>query len=369
MPDFSRGINQLMFALAGGPRRELEARAIVDRYELQEAQTELNRQKIMDAVSERERKAKLSDPHTFRDVLAAEGDITPQNASDLIRRWNTGPGDALSPTPPQGLDPDVVRVLGRKYGALRRGVLFGGKAHEVATAQKILGEDALREEAAAAVRAGGDPDVVNRLTSVLAGRAYQPYSSGQHGVYNQATGERQDPRLYEADVGATRNLGAERAEHAAQRRLETENLRTSGAKEPGRGTGGATGGKQQQFAQWRLEMLMRSGVPEKEATRIVAGGAGHVFTPRDELRAGMHLFANAKDRFGRPLFKSLEEARVAVRRAAQAQAQGDVERRFGADSSVPPGARLGELRPNGRYEVLDASGQLIGEYEDEYEDD
>lgn len=85
---------------------------------------------------------------------------------------------------------------------------------------------------------------------------------------------------------------------------------------PGGGGGGAAAGgpgKQQQYAQWRIDTLKATGMPEAEAQKIVAGGSKQV-TQRDVASMATRLM-NVKDRMGRPVYKDLNAAKTAAQQA------------------------------------------------------
>jgi hypothetical protein len=80
------------------------------------------------------------------------------------------------------------------------------------------------------------------------------------------------------------------------------------------GAGGAQppGSKQREYAEWRIRTLVAAGMSEREAQLIVAGGAGYrPITEKERVSLAQRLL-NAKDRFGKPLYRTLPEAMGAV---------------------------------------------------------
>lgn len=278
MPDYSIGLNRLLSAVAGGPGRELIARDLVGREEQRQSETDLNRQKIADAVAKRKREAELADPNALADVLAALGGIDRQAASGAIAKWS-GASPATSGAPGAAsaseLDPDVLSRLAPIYAASRLGRIHGGKVDDVALARDRLIQGGARENALAAAETG-DVDVMNRLASVVSGRPYEPYASGQHGVYSKASGELQDRGLYRADVAATNAMAGERGARRAQVETETANLTRVGAKEPGR-VGSRAGSRETVYQQkLRVGMMLfpnaeDAQTPTREAAEYAAG--------------------------------------------------------------------------------------------------
>lgn len=82
------------------------------------------------------------------------------------------------------------------------------------------------------------------------------------------------------------------------------------------GAAGGGGSKQQQFAEWRIKTLVASGVPEKEAQKMVAGGtANRPLTAAQRLTAGNRLLSST-DRMGRKIYPNLDAALRAIDSAA-----------------------------------------------------
>ena len=273
MPDYSTGVNALMSALAGDPRRQVTAQNLVSQADYRDSATELNRARIGEILGKKKRQAELDDPSVLTDVLAALAGVDRQTASSYISGVSgasSGAGGGEGAVPAAEIDPAVRAKLGQFYGTSRLARIHGGKVDDVARAQDILAKGGIRDQAVTAATGGGDPEVMNRLIAVLGGKAYEPYGAGQHGPYSRETGQLADPRLYQADVAATGALGGERAARTAQTQLETKNLETAGLKEPGRTTTRA-GGRGSVFEQKRAAWLSAHPNDEQGALEYASG--------------------------------------------------------------------------------------------------
>jgi hypothetical protein len=273
--DLSPGITGLFDALGGSRNtsRALQYQAQVQRGDLASAQAELAREKIREAIAERERRARLEKPEALDDILTAIGGVDPAQASAARRHFSGDPlrlpsdpgaapvaevpgqlggdmgdfGETISRQPnirPEGLTDESLKRLGRIFGAFRGANVAGGKVDDIGQAIKsLLGAD-LTEEQAGLARAG-DPSTIsrqNRLGAASRGAAHEPFGSSSFGPYSQETGTLPDRSLFEAEVGKTgseagaaRALAGSRGASQRQTELETSNLQTSGLKEPGRG--------------------------------------------------------------------------------------------------------------------------------------
>jgi hypothetical protein len=273
--DLSSGLGSLFGALGGSPAKTMQYALSAQRGDLYSAESALAREKIKAAIEERERRARFDKPEGIDEILTAIGAVSPAQAS-AARRHFTGdplrlPSDPVPPPPvevpgrlggdmgdfpetitrvnppnirPEGLDDVTLQKLGRIFGSLRGASAVGGKIDDVGQAlRSFLGADLTQEQAGLA--RGGDPSTVskqNRLGAASRGAAYEPWTGSSEGPLNQETGTLANPELIRghtdlrtSEAGAARALAGQRGAAAAQTNLETQNLRDSGMKEPGRG--------------------------------------------------------------------------------------------------------------------------------------
>jgi len=75
---------------------------------------------------------------------------------------------------------------------------------------------------------------------------------------------------------------------------------------------GAGGSKQQQFAKWRIDTLVASGVPLPEAQKMVAGGSANKPVTGAQRLAAANRLLGSTDRMGRKLYPDLNAALKAI---------------------------------------------------------
>lgn len=84
---------------------------------------------------------------------------------------------------------------------------------------------------------------------------------------------------------------------------------------PPNASGAGAGSKQREFAEWRIKTLVAGGMLEAQAQQLVAGGAStRPPSPQQRAQLGRQLM-NQKDQFGRPIYKTLNDALKAADQA------------------------------------------------------